>query len=126
MSPRKRHNKSRPGLGAAVIVKVRWFVSKEIFSLGNDCICHCITIEAALFGLNADIDEISGICRILDVAVAVGGDTHHASLGNGKYIIVHLERAFAGENDVVFLVGLMAVEERYCLTRCERAKGNFA
>lgn len=69
-----------------------------------------VVAQRAFFCLDADVGHRLGR-GTLDIAVAVGGYTHHRAFGDVERLIAHLETTCAREDDVVLLILLVAVIE---------------
>lgn len=87
-----------------------------ILVLGDFGVGHGVVAEAALFGLNADVGHRCLRCAF-EIAVTIGGNSDYRAFGNVKCVIVNLKTSFAGQDDIILLILLMTVEERYgCAT----------
>ena len=93
--------------------------------LGHVGVGHGVAFKAA--GLRLDTDVGHGLVRgAFEVAVAAGRHADDGALGDVEDLVVHLEPACAREDDVVLLIGPVAVEERDCRIRGQRAERDLA
>ena len=101
-------------------------VSELADAFGDDGVGHGVLVEAAFFGLDADIHEIAVGIGVFEVAVAAGGYADNRAFFDGEDVVIDLEQSVAAEDDIILFVCLVAVEEGYSLPRGECAEGYFA
>ena len=90
------------------------FLLQQAFAFGNLSVSHGVAPETAFLGLYADVGHWR-LRGAFEIAVAVGGDTDHRAFGHVEYLTIDLELTGSGEDDIILLVFLVAVEERNCL-----------
>ena len=117
----KRQKKPGIAVGLVLIWEVFLRQSHHVGFFSDYCICLYPLGETVLFCLNADIHHI-GITSVLDVSAMTYGNTHHCAGYDVEGFFVYLKAALPAEYNVDFLVLLVVVVERYCLTGCETSE----